>query len=189
MAGIVIEIGDASWTAFELWETRSIATKNDPLNQPIEDVTALAFLVFSSETNAVIPELEGLQLFVGDSSFIKTHRPAAFLRADTVYLQRLNPLAHGADNIVQIHFINAAPYKISQGAIRDLDKWNILELNISCEHCEKLDSGTVTITVNGSRTKKLYLPAQGVGKSSTFSTIESNGQYSVFPGLEPWPVK
>lgn len=44
MAGIMIEIADAAWTTNELWETRKIAIRSDPLDAPINSVSAMVKL-------------------------------------------------------------------------------------------------------------------------------------------------
>lgn len=41
MLGIAIEIADAGFAANEGWQTRQMAIKNDPLNQPVLDVSAI----------------------------------------------------------------------------------------------------------------------------------------------------
>jgi hypothetical protein len=47
MFGIAIEIGVAGWSANDAWQTRQMAIKNDPLNQPIASATARVFLIES----------------------------------------------------------------------------------------------------------------------------------------------
>ncbi len=47
MLGIFIEIAVAGMSANDAWETRQIAIKNDPRNQPIKSVTAVATLYFA----------------------------------------------------------------------------------------------------------------------------------------------
>jgi hypothetical protein len=44
MIGIVLEVGVAGWSASVDWQTRQMAIKNDPLDQPIADVTAIVIL-------------------------------------------------------------------------------------------------------------------------------------------------
>lgn len=45
MLGIFVEIAVAGWSANDVWQTRQMAIKNDPLNQPIGSATARVFIV------------------------------------------------------------------------------------------------------------------------------------------------
>ena len=60
MIGIAVEIADAGFAANEGWQIRQMAIKNDPLKQPISDVSAILRLEVSS-TNIDVKNPIGLE--------------------------------------------------------------------------------------------------------------------------------
>jgi hypothetical protein len=66
IAGIVMEIFVAGWTAVEEWQTRQIAISNDPLNQPIKSMTVEAVFL-----------IKGTNFFDFDSKFLQMPAPKA----------------------------------------------------------------------------------------------------------------
>jgi hypothetical protein len=182
MAGIVVEIGVAVWSAKDAWETRQMAIKNDPVNFPIANVSAQVLLV-EKGTNRVPRDPLGFgqtSLTIGPSEQIGFWRPnmapnLTCSKCDS--LLRNDPDGENMDWILS--FNQNIVFPTFKGSVKDAAKWDVIKLQASFLPDDAVIlGGTVRITVN-STFKDFVIPMQKIKRTADLEAFSKNPPKSV----------
>jgi hypothetical protein len=195
MLGIFVEITVAFWSANDAWQTRQMAIKNDPLNQPIAVLTANAFLIEQGTNRTKIDP--GLPL--GGAVFVKLHfrcskRPESgsavlICTSCVTYPMTTNspPTLDNNDGIcwrLQFsstgleHFGGVIPPK---STVRDASGWDEIEFDAPfLPPNTEIWGGNITLSVNSSANLVFEIPPQRVEKAEIIQQDSLGKKVRVF---------
>ncbi len=144
MFGIAIEIGDAGWTSWEIWEAKQVA---NPLNQPISTIKANVFLLvngtnksqatFLGEPNS--SHIPLIKLLVGKSAEMESGWSAALACSSIDYsvMYATNSALHAMGTAWALDFGgerlggNILSFISEKLRVKDALDWDMIEVDMS----------------------------------------------------------
>jgi hypothetical protein len=186
MFGISIEIADAWWSANDAWQTKQMAIKNGPLNQPISDILASVrfrvnktdfselpnfgnpkrladlWLVEPPDTNILFLNKDNTNF---NLKFWNLEGPTQLPILDTDHSYSFSDQHGGRTYSMQFHFdedwsgiegINGLEMKV-----KEINHVNVIRINIkSLPHDLEILDGSVKLVINDTVVKKFEIPQQ-----------------------------
>jgi hypothetical protein len=173
MIGIVAEvIFGSGLAAFDVWQARQLAIKNDPNNMPIAFVSARAILVqLGTNRNDIDPTRLGVcNLTIGSSEQTNFWRPTMPWNLTCSSFEnwpfKIDSQDSGPKTEWILDFKQSMMLPTLDGSVKDADKWDAIKFEVAFLPVgTEILGGKVRLTIN-TETKEFIIPPQKIKNTS-----------------------
>jgi hypothetical protein len=175
MLGIAIEISDAGFAANEGWQTRQMAIKSDPNNQPIAFVSAQAILIQEGTKRRAVDPLRmgACNIRIGTSDETNFWISGGMIWnlkcSSSQTIDRDDPNGKNTEWILDFKQDLMVPQ--FNGLVKDSTKWDTMKLDAAFLPDDVLIlGGTLRLTVNSTK-RDITIPLQKIRTSADFENF------------------
>ena len=174
MAGILIEVADAGFAAHDAWQTKQLAKRQDPFNQPIASVSAhLSFMQVGTNHSRLDPknfETRGTWVLLELGNFEQVRNSSNHMFAANLACSSCESTGVETTNTIwfldfdQGGFNTWRPPVKGNLTVRDAANWDAADLMALFlrEGTEIEPFGNLTVVINGFFRKTIPFPKQVV---------------------------